>query len=205
MTTSASARGLATITYDGLVLDVWFPATKVGDTAASTGTERLDTTPQQFAHLVGPDEERGVARIAVSTTIADLASAPTDAYDVYLRLHVLSQRLATPAEVNLSGSADLLSNVVWTNYGPCCMQDFQMIRGRLAGRGPVTVYSVDRYPRMLDYVTPEDVTVRDAGRVRLGAYLAPNTVVTENAWIDAGAGTLTATTVDERLICGQTL
>lgn len=84
--TSASARGLATITHDGTVLDVWFPAVSLDTPVSAAGTERLEETPQQFAALVGPDEERGVARVAVETSIADLDAAPIDAYDAYLRL-----------------------------------------------------------------------------------------------------------------------
>ena len=63
--TSASARGLATLTHDGTVLDVWFPAVYTDKPVDATGTARLEQTPQQFASLVGPDEERGVARVAV--------------------------------------------------------------------------------------------------------------------------------------------
>ena len=172
--TSASARGLATLTHDGTVLDVWFPAVHIGDDAPVTesGTTRLEETPQQFAALAGPDEERGVARVAVETAIKDLDDAPLDAYDAYLRLHLLSHRAVKPHGLNMDGIFGLLANVVWTNYGPCAVADFQMIRGRLSSRGPVTVYSVDKFPRMVDYVVPTGVRIGDADRVRLGAHLA---------------------------------
>lgn len=203
--TTASARGLATITYDGTVLDVWYPAVKVDQPISEASTTRLEEAPQQFAQLVGPDEERGVARVPILTEIADLSSAPSDAYDVYLRLHVLSHRLAAPAQVNLDGSRDILAKVVWTNYGPCAMSDFQMVRGRLAGKGPVTVYSVNTYPRMLDYVVPEGVSVLDSGRVLLGAHLAEGTSVTESAFILPGSGSAGAVTIDRRLEPGEVL
>lgn len=205
MSSSASARGLATLTHTGTVLDVWYPAPKIDEPVTDTGTERLGKTPQQFAALAGPDETRGVARVPVLTRIGDLGQAPVDAYDVYLRLHLLSHRLCAPGEINLDGARDHLANVVWTNYGPCAMEDFQMIRGQLAGSAPVTVFSVDKFPRMLDYVVPDQVTVIDSGRVRLGAYLAPGTVVGADAFIDYGAGTLSAVTVTGRLCFGETL
>ncbi len=205
MTSSAYARGLATLTYDGTVLDVWYPAPKLDEPVTTAGTERLETTPQQFAALAGPDETRGVARVPVATRIDDLSQAPTDAYDVYLRLHLLSHRLVQPGEVNLEDAREHLANVVWTNYGPCAMKDFQMIRGQMAGGAPVTVFSVDKFPRMLDYVVPGEVTVVDSGRVRLGAYLAPGTVVGADAFIDYGAGSLSAVTVNERVCFGETV
>ncbi len=200
--TSATARGLATITHAGTVLDVWFPAPRLSEDPLSPGTERLDQTPQQFATLVGPDGDRGVARVAVNTSIASLSEAPVDAYDAYLRLHLLSHRLVRPHEVNLEGVYDLLANVVWTNYGPCAVADFQMVRGRLTAHGPVTVYSVDKFPRMVDYVVPSGVRIADADRVRLGAHLAEGTTVMHEGFVNYNAGTLGDAMVEGRLSSG---
>ena len=200
--TSATARGLATITHAGTVLDVWFPAPKLSDDPLSTGTERLAQSPQQFAALVGPDDDRGVARVAVTTSIASLDEAPVDAYDAYLRLHLLSHRLVQPHALNLEGVFDLLANVVWTNYGPCAVADFQMVRGRLTERGPVTVYSVDKFPRMVDYVVPSGVRIADADRVRLGAHLAEGTTVMHEGFVNYNAGTLGVSMVEGRISAG---
>jgi len=157
--TTAFARGLATVTHDGTVLDVWYPAPKLGESVSTTGTTRLEETPQQFAKLAGPDEDRGVARVPVATSIVDITAAPVDAYDAYLRLHLLSHRLVKPHEANLDGLFGLLANVVWTNYGPCAVSDFQVVRSRLSARGPVVVFSVDKFPRMVDYVVPTGVRI----------------------------------------------
>lgn len=200
--TSATARGLATITHDGTVLDVWFPAPALADDPLNTGTERLAETPQQFANLVGPDDDRGVARVAVRTSIASLDDAPVDAYDVYLRLHLLSHRLVRPHGMNMDGVFGLLANVVWTNYGPCEVSDFQMVRGRLNAHGPVTVYSVDKFPRMVDYVVPEGVRIADADRVRLGAFLSPGTTVMHEGFVNYNAGTLGTSMVEGRISAG---
>ena len=86
--TSATARGVATITHDGTVLDVWYPAPLVDEPVEETGTHRLSEPDARFEELVGPDEARGVARVAVETAIKDLAEPAVDAYDVYLRLHL---------------------------------------------------------------------------------------------------------------------
>ncbi|QPK79920.1 2,3,4,5-tetrahydropyridine-2,6-dicarboxylate N-succinyltransferase [Corynebacterium lizhenjunii] len=200
--TSASARGLATLTHDGTVLDVWFPAVHLDGEVSQSGTVRLETTPQQFAALVGPDEDRGVARVAVETSIEDLDAAPIDAYDAYLRLHLLSHRAVKPHGLNMDGIFGLLSNVVWTNYGPCAVADFQMVRARLASRGPVTVYSVDKFPRMVDYVVPSGVRIGDADRVRLGAHLAEGTTVMHEGFVNFNAGTLGASMVEGRISAG---
>ncbi|MGV0352180.1 2,3,4,5-tetrahydropyridine-2,6-dicarboxylate N-succinyltransferase [Corynebacterium confusum] len=200
--TSASARGLATITHDGTVLDVWFPAVHTDQPVEQSGTSQLDEVPQQFADLVGPDEERGVARVAVATGIASLDDAPIDTYDAYLRLHLLSHRAVRPHELNMDGIFGHLANVVWTNYGPCAVSDFQMVRGRLASRGPVTVYSVDKFPRMVDYVIPSGVRIGDADRVRLGAHLAEGTTVMHEGFVNFNAGTLGASMVEGRISAG---
>ena len=203
--TSAIARGIATVTHDGTVLDVWFPAPKLGETVAESGTKRLDEADARFSHLIGPDEDRGVARVAVETAIADINEPAIDAYDVYLRLHLLSHRLVKPHGANMDGVFGLLANVVWTNYGPCEVSDFQMTRGRLAARGPVIVYSVDKFPRMVDYVVPSGVRIGDADRIRLGAHLAEGTTVMHEGFVNFNAGTLGASMVEGRISAGVTV
>ena len=161
---------------DGTVLDTWYPAPELGE-FDETGTSRLEGTdiPSDFALLLGNDEAREVEQIAVRTTIADLSKPPVDTHDAYLRLHLLSHRLTKPHEANLDGIFGLLANVVWTNYGPCAVEGFEVVRSRLRIRGVVTVYGVDKFPRMIDYVVPSGVRVADADRVRLGAHLASGT------------------------------
>ncbi|WKD57888.1 2,3,4,5-tetrahydropyridine-2,6-dicarboxylate N-succinyltransferase [Corynebacterium capitovis DSM 44611] len=200
--TSAIARGIATVTHDGTVLDVWYPAPTLGDRVTDTRTQRLEEPDARFAHLIGPDEARGVARIPVETQIADLSEPAVDSYDVYLRLHLLSHRLIQPHGANMDGVFGLLANVVWTNYGPCEVSDFQMTRGRLAANGPVIVFSVDKFPRMVDYVVPSGVRIGDADRVRLGAHLAEGTTVMHEGFVNFNAGTLGASMVEGRISAG---
>jgi 2,3,4,5-tetrahydropyridine-2,6-dicarboxylate N-succinyltransferase len=197
----ATAVGIANVTADGTVLDTWFPNPQLGE-FAETATKRLDEVPAEFAALVGPDEARGVEVIAVQTTIADLSAAPVDAHDVYLRLHLLSHRLVRPHEVSLEGQFGLLSNVVWTNHGPAAVEGFETTRAKLRARGPVTVYSVDKFPRMVDYVVPSGVRIGDADRVRLGAHLASGTTVMHEGFVNFNAGTLGASMVEGRISAG---
>ncbi|MET7326858.1 2,3,4,5-tetrahydropyridine-2,6-dicarboxylate N-succinyltransferase [Nonomuraea sp. NPDC005650] len=200
--TGAFGVGLATIAADGTVLDTWFPAPELGD-APATGTERLSADEAgELAELAGPDAARGVEVVAVRTGIAKLSEAPVDAHDVYLRLHLLSARLVRPHGVNLDGVFGLLANVVWTNFGPCPVSDFERTRLRLRARGAVTVYGVDKFPRMVDYVLPSGVRVADADRVRLGAHLASGTTVMHEGFVNFNAGTLGASMVEGRISAG---
>ncbi|WP_459547850.1 2,3,4,5-tetrahydropyridine-2,6-dicarboxylate N-succinyltransferase [Nocardia sp. X0981] len=200
-TQGASAIGIANVTTDGTVLDTWFPAPELGE-FSDTGTERLAGAPAELAELVGPDPARGVEVVAVRTTIADLSAAPVDAHDVYLRLHLLSHRLVRPHSVSLEGQFALLSNVVWTNHGPAAVEGFEITRAKLRARGPVTVYSVDKFPRMVDYVVPSGVRIGDADRVRLGAHLAAGTTVMHEGFVNFNAGTLGTSMVEGRISAG---
>ena len=203
---SAHGVGLATLTPAGTVLDTWFPNPTLGVPPASpaTSTVRLaeDEIPDELAPLLGPDPARGVELVTVRTVVADLQAPPVDAPDVYLRLHLLSHRLVAPRGINLDGVFGLLSTVVWTNFGPCPVQGFEATRLRLRQLGPVTVYGVDKFPRMVDYVVPSGVRIGDADRVRLGAHLASGTTVMHEGFVNFNAGTLGTSMVEGRISAG---
>lgn len=205
--TSAAGIGLATIAADGTVLDTWFPAPELGAATAeggAAGTTRLSgaDAPAELAALTGRDEDRGVETVVVRTMIASLDDKPADAHDAYLRLHLLSHRLIKPHGANMDGIFGVLANVVWTNHGPCAVEGFETVRARLRRRGPVTVYGVDKFPRMVDYVTPTGVRIADADRVRLGAHLAPGTTVMHEGFVNFNAGTLGTAMVEGRISAG---
>jgi 2,3,4,5-tetrahydropyridine-2,6-dicarboxylate N-succinyltransferase len=204
--TSASATGLATLAGD-TVLDTWYPAPKLSaDGAAGTvrlsAEEAAEALGAGVAGLLGADDARGVEVVAVRTTITDLAAPPADAHDAYLRLHLLSHRLVQPHGANLDGVFGQLANVVWTNHGPCPVDGFEATRLRLRARGPVTVYGVDKFPRMVDYVLPSGVRIADADRVRLGAHLATGTTVMHEGFVNYNAGTLGSSMVEGRISAG---
>ena len=194
LTEGAYGAGIATLTADGSVLDTWYPAPALG-----SGDPELPAEPLE---LLGRDEARDVEVVPVRTQIGSLADPPADAHDVYLRLHLLSHRLVRPHSINLDGIFGLLSNVVWTNHGPCAVAGFELVRARLRARGPVTVYSVDKFPRMVDYVLPTGVRIADADRVRLGAHLAEGTTVMHEGFVNYNAGTLGKSMVEGRISAG---
>ena len=176
-TAPAAASGLGLATFDGeTVLDVWYPAPALG------------TSPPDVPGLDGgidSDALRGVSVRSVVTVIEDLQAPPADTADAYLRLHLLSHRLVRPRTINLDGIFGLLPIVAWTNVGPIPVDRVTDARLALRRKGvQVTVYGVDRFPRMVDYVVPSGVRIADADRVRLGAYLAPGTVVMHEGFVN---------------------
>ncbi len=198
---SAHGQGIATVTNGGEVLDVWFPAPALG-LASDTLGGAPDADPELSAlAAAGTDADRQVHQKAVFVQI-DLDEAPADTVDAYLRLHLLSHRLAAPNTINLDGIFGTLNNVVWTNFGPAAVEGFELTRARLRRRGQVTVYSVDKFPRMVDYVVPSGVRIADADRVRLGAHLAEGTTVMHEGFVNFNAGTLGTSMVEGRISAG---
>ena len=191
--TLAHGHGIATIS-GSTVLDVWFPSPALGATAGKPAQSLLD--------VVSADDVRNVRREVVSREI-DITQPPQDAVDAYLRLHLLSHRLVKPHGLSLDGIFGLLSNVVWTSAGPCAVEGFEEVRARLRIRdGHVTIFSVDKFPRMVDYVIPSGVRIADADRVRLGAHLATGTTVMHEGFVNFNAGTLGTSMVEGRISSG---
>ncbi|MFB9375571.1 2,3,4,5-tetrahydropyridine-2,6-dicarboxylate N-succinyltransferase [Kineococcus gynurae] len=194
----AWGHGLATVTDDGTVLDVWYPFPALGPNPG-TGSYGI---PAELMSLEDADPHRRVKQRVVTTEV-DLDAAPVDTADAYLRLHLLSHRLVRPRELVMDGVFGVLANVVWTNHGPCAVTDFERVRLALrANVGPVTVYGIDKFPRMTDYVTPSGVRIADADRVRLGAHLAPGTTVMHEGFVNFNAGTLGNSMVEGRISAG---
>jgi 2,3,4,5-tetrahydropyridine-2,6-dicarboxylate N-succinyltransferase len=192
--TSAWGLGLATVTADGQILDTWYPGDRLGLGAVVEGSLGA---PAGEAPLPGLDI------VAVRTVVESLADPPKDAQDAYLRLHLLSHRLIRPHDANLEGVFGVLANVAWTTAGPCPPDrvDELRLRERAAGRR-LSVYGVDKFPRMVDYVTPSGVRIADADRVRLGAHLAAGTTVMHEGFVNFNAGTLGSSMVEGRISAG---
>lgn len=187
---SAAAVGVATFSGD-TVLDAYFPAP-----ALTQKPTQVQLTPPNHASDL-------VTKRVVTVTIADLAAAPTDALDVYLRLHLLSHRLVKPHDINLNGIFGLLANAAWTATGPVPVEHASTYVQQQRQRGIADlILGIDRFPRMLDYVVPTGVRIADADRVRLGAHLAEGTVVMHEGFVNFNAGTLGKSMVEGRISSG---
>jgi 2,3,4,5-tetrahydropyridine-2-carboxylate N-succinyltransferase len=194
LTSPAWGAGLATVTEAGQVLDVWYPSLGLGALPAVTPTPPAGAGPGTLPELrVDP----------VTTVVGSLAEPPASSADVYLRLHLLSHRLIKPRQANLEGIFGLLANVAWTSAGPCPPDLVGELQARTrAVGGRLTVYGVDKFPRMADYVVPSGVRIGDADRVRLGAHLASGTTVMHEGFVNFNAGTLGTSMIEGRISAG---
>jgi 2,3,4,5-tetrahydropyridine-2-carboxylate N-succinyltransferase len=193
LSSPAAAIGLASYSGDTL-LDAWYPEPSLSDTPTEVdGLGEVDRS----------DDLRGVRTVTVTTTIDDLSAPPKDAADAWLRLHLLSHRLVRPRTVSLDGVFGLLANVAWTTVGPVPVDHVNSVLGygRRDGR-LVSVYGVDKFPRMVDYVVPSGVRIADADRVRLGAHVASGTTVMHEGFVNFNAGTLGTSMVEGRISAG---
>jgi len=189
------AAGIGLATYAGSeLLDVWFPQPVL---------RRIPVDVSDIATGNKQDDIRGVQVRTTSVSIPDLQAAPTSIEEVYLRLHLLSHRLVQPRTINLGGIFGILPNVAWTNHGPVSLLDLDATRLRCRANGTaLIVLSVDKFPRMVDYVVPSGVRIGDADRVRLGAHLATGTTVMHEGFVNFNAGTLGASMVEGRISAG---
>jgi 2,3,4,5-tetrahydropyridine-2-carboxylate N-succinyltransferase len=217
-----AAFGIGLATRDGRtgrLLDAWFPtlgrdgerATAMDGSVPGSGTRsvELDIVPggdpdlARIMAMSGATDALGNTRVAVAVIVDDLDAAPEHSLEASLRLHLLSHRLAAPHSISLVGVFGLLPNVAWTDHGPLEVEAVDAVRLELAGRGvQLRVSSIDRFPRMTDYVTPAGVRIADADRVRLGAHLASGTTVMHEGFVNFNAGTLGASMVEGRISAG---
>jgi 2,3,4,5-tetrahydropyridine-2-carboxylate N-succinyltransferase len=196
--TTAWGYGIATIaTATNTVLDTWFPSPQLGSPPENFDAHLI---PSELGHLEGDDPIRGVRLMGV-TTVSELQSPPTSTSDAYLRLHLLSHCLASPNSLNLQGIFGTLPLVAFTNRGPIEPEFYDAHRMAMQKEG-IVIQSLDRFPPLLNYVTPPRVRIADASRVRLGAHLAPGTTVMHEGFVNFNAGTLGASMVEGRISQG---
>ncbi|MEY3029180.1 MAG: 2,3,4,5-tetrahydropyridine-2,6-dicarboxylate N-succinyltransferase [Actinomycetota bacterium] len=196
-TNTAWAHGLAGFSPAGDLLDVWYPEPKLG--AAPRGDSAWIVS-KQLDELAGVDSVTGTERKVIRTEI-DLSIAVTSTADAYLRLHLLSHLLIRPNGLNLDDLIPNLPMLAFTTRGPMRVSDFKSRQQQLLRQG-VALLSLDRFPRLLDYVVPDRVRIADAQRVRLGAHLAPGTVVMHEGFVNFNAGTLGESMVEGRISQG---
>ena len=183
MARPAAAAGLATFDGDRL-LDAWFPEPALQGEPVALALPETDA----------------LGRRRIEVRVPDLDAAPRDAADAFLRLHLLSGRLAAPNSMNLDGIFGVLANVAWTDRGP--LDPAKVNEERMRTGAALRVASVDKFPRMTDYVLPAGVRIADADRVRLGAHLAEGTTVMHEGFVNFNAGTLGSSMVEGRISQG---
>ena len=125
----------------------------------------------------------------VATLLAEDA-ALTSTPEAYLKLHLLSHRLVKPHGLSLAGVFPQLPNVAWTSQGAIDINELaeRQLEARLRGE-LLEVFSVDKFPKMTDYVVPSGVRIADAARIRLGAYVGEGTTVMHEGFVNFNGGT----------------
>ena len=204
MTRMAWGAGLATIDSDGATLDTWYRWLGWGEYGSDAGGDSVfwSDIESKLGMRDTIDEVRGVTIRPVRISI-DVDAAPSSPEDAYLRLHLLSHRLAAPRSITMDGTFGALNNVAWTNLGPVAIKDLDDVRLAVKKTGGVlTVQGLDKFPRMTDYVVPSGVRIADADRVRLGAHLAEGTTVMHEGFCNFNAGTLGTSMVEGRITAG---
>lgn len=170
----------------GKTLDVWFPR------------DNKPLVRSCLAQKVGV-----IVGDLVTISIESLDAPPQSAEEAYLRLHLLSECAVKPNGQNLDGIFGLLNNVAWTSAGPVLPTKVDELRSLIAGEyHHLSITSIDKFPRMTDYVVPQGVRIGDADRVRLGAHLSPGTTVMHEGFVNFNAGTLGESMVEGRVTPG---
>jgi len=193
----AWGHGLATVASNGTILDVLYPTPMLGGSPKSDAASEI---PKELKALVRTDERRRVSLEIIHTQI-DLTSPVASTADAYLRLQLLSHLIVKPNTINLEGLIPNLPIVAFTNVGPVAIEDLDELRPSLTQAG-ISVYAIDKFPRLVDYVTPKKVRIADASRVRLGAYLSPGTTIMHEGFVNFNAGTLGTSMVEGRISQG---
>ncbi|WP_152207579.1 2,3,4,5-tetrahydropyridine-2,6-dicarboxylate N-succinyltransferase [Marinobacter changyiensis] len=181
----------------------------------SGGNQAIQATAAQLSELADAFEQCGQhdqARLAkqaagshrpVVVTLLETDDTASSTPEVYLKLHLISHRMAKPHGLKLDGIFGQLPNLAWTNEGAIDLNELagRQLQARLEGR-LLEVKSVDKFPQMTDYVVPKGVRIADTARVRLGAYVGEGTTVMHEGFINFNAGTEGTSMIEGRISAG---
>ena len=136
-------------------------------------------------------------------TLQENDKPPENIPQAFLKLHLLSHRLVKPNPINLNGLFAVLKNIAWTNQGPIDIEDLpkRQLEARKK-RENLDVTSVDKFPKMTNYVVPSGVRIADTSRIRLGAYIGEGTTVMHEGFVNFNAGTEGTAMVEGRISAG---
>lgn len=179
--------GNETIALDSSKLDALALALK------SAGEEKQAAIAEKLKN-----SKQAVVVVALATD-----EKPNSTPEAYLKLHLLSHRLVKPHGTVLDGIFPLLPNVAWTNLGPIDLDELaqKQLDARLNGE-VLEVSSVDKFPKMTNYVVPAGVRIAHTARVRLGAYIGEGTTIMHEGFVNFNAGTEGTAMIEGRISAG---
>jgi 2,3,4,5-tetrahydropyridine-2-carboxylate N-succinyltransferase len=219
------AFGVGTQNRQGTWLEVFYALPLVAPSSALVeaiapvlgyegGNQAITLSTTQAAQLAEAVRSVDAAQAALLTRLAEsqkplvatlLAEdgALTSTPEAYLKLHLLSHRLVKPHGVSLAGIFPLLPNIAWTSQGAIDLAELaeQQLEARLRG-DLLEVFSVDKFPKMTDYVVPAGVRIADSARVRLGAYIGEGTTIMHEGFVNFNAGTEGPGMIEGRVSAG---
>ncbi len=226
MTSSLSLQslgiGLGTRNSRGEIIEVYYPivlrepdpafaAAVAAASAYAGGNAVCALAPAAVSSLLPlapqsvQDSLRALTAARQDLTVMLIAqdTAPASIPEVYLKLHLLSHRLHKPHSLNLTGAFGVLQNLAWTNQGAIDLADLpaRQLQARLQGE-LLEVMSVDKFPKMSNYVVPKGVRIAHTARVRLGAYIGEGTTIMHEGFVNFNAGTEGPAMVEGRISAG---
>jgi len=215
--------GVGTKSKSGQWLEVYYPqpllnpsqelaAKLLSHFRVESGNHAVELSPQDMnllgSLLEGTELEKLCGRLHSSqqplvATLLLRDSAPASVPEAYLKLHFLSHRLLLPHQTNLTGIFGALPNVAWTSEGAIALEELadRQLDARLKGQ-LLEVMSVDKFPKMANYVIPSGIRIADTDRVRLGAHLGEGTTIMHEGFVNFNAGTMGASMVEGRISAG---
>ena len=219
--------GLATRNAKNEIIEVYYPAPQLSPDTALSGllltsctiqpgenavTEINETAASALATVLKKAEfhehaeqvqlmSKGQGQLILCVLFTD--SPPKSVAEAYLKLHLLSHRLCKPHSLNLEGLFAVLHNLAWTNEGAIDLGELPERQLAARPRGAaLEVASVDKFPKMTNYVVPAGVRIAHTARVRLGAYLGAGTTVMHEGFVNFNAGTEGPAMVEGRISAG---
>ena len=207
--------GLATTNSAGKTLDTYFPKIVFkdmqrngkdlfsiwnnlldSDVCEITDLSLLNLSEDELPSSLGENIKIVLCRITQDQKIDSVEEA-------YLKLHLLSYKLFQPNTLNLDNLFNILPNVAWTNKGPIDLSEIeQKILESKSQNISIEIKSIDKFPRLVDYIVPAGVRIADTSRVRLGAYLSEGTTIMHEGFVNFNAGTLGAAMIEGRISAG---
>lgn len=222
MSDTAFAFGLGpgTCNRRGDWLEVFFPRPRLAPDHKLVGAvgdhghgrplskEALHELQQALAAAGADDQAELAAQLLasdrpVAAVLLKEDAPPVDVPTAYLKLQLLSHRLVAPHGTRLDGLFGILPNVAWTDAGAIDLEDLpqRQLEARLNGR-VLEVSSVDKFPKMTNYVVPSGVRIAHTARVRLGAYLGEGTTIMHEGFVNFNAGTDGPGMIEGRISAG---
>ena len=186
------SKGIANKSAKGEMLDVFFSYIEFEDKQIINNIPDLKNSYQEI--------------IEINWSHKDLDREIESVSDAYLKLHLLSHKLVLPNSINLDGLFSNLPNIVWTNQGPISIEEIEnKLNESKINKNDLYIRSIDKFPRLTDYIIPKNVRIADARRVRLGAYLSEGTTIMHEGFVNFNAGTLGPAMIEGRISAGVTV